>query len=90
MPTRILDDKFIEAVGRNKIAFLLIVLLGSNVYQYVQGNATINKYQETNQKLNDKNIELTERALQYERVRSERYEFLLSNLPKPQSLANVK
>lgn len=89
------STKFIAFVDNHKTTFLLIVLLAAVVYQYIDRAKIENRYFEENKRLNEKNIELTFKTLEYERERSERLEFILDNLkrnplPVPPEIKNVK
>jgi len=70
--------------------FAIVVLLTGNIYQYIQKDQLASQddadKKELNQKLQDKDKE----SLEYERQRSEKLEFLLSNLAKSQSDLNEK
>lgn len=82
--TDLLKEKFLIWVSKNKASFLLVVLLLGNVYQYLDGNAIEKDYDGEVRKLNDKIQEIGKESVEYERVRSEKLEFLLSNLAKYQ------
>lgn len=82
--TDLLKEKFLVWISRNKASFLLVVLLLGNVYQYIDRNNLDKDNSEEKRKLNDKIQEITKESVEYERVRSEKLEFLLSNLAKYQ------
>jgi hypothetical protein len=77
-----LDKGFITFVEKHKLTFLLVALLAANVYQYIHNSQVDQRFFDENKRLNEKNIELTFKTLEYERQRSERLEFLLNNLSK--------
>lgn len=77
-----LTKEFLSFVETHKTTFLLVVLVIAIVYQYIDRARVENRYYEENKRLNEKNIELTFKTLEYERERSERLEFLLNNLSK--------
>lgn len=78
--TEILNEKFLVAVSKNKMSFLLVVLLLGNVYQYIDRNNVEAQYDDDKKKLNEQIQEINKESVQYERTRSEKLEFLLRNL----------
>jgi len=87
--TDLLKEKFLVTVSKNKASFLLVVLLLGNVYQYIDKNSMEKDDAAEIKKLNDKIQEITKESVEYERVRSEKLEFLLTNLAKYQDNAVV-
>lgn len=85
--TDLLKEKFLVWVSKNKATFLLVVLLLGNAYQYIDRKALEKDTSEEIKKLNDKIQEINNESVEYERVRSEKLEFLLSNLAKYQNNA---
>lgn len=77
-----LSKSFLSFVETHKTTFLLVILLMAVIYQYVDGQKRESRFFEENKRLNEKNIELTFKTLEYERERSERLEFLLNTLSK--------
>lgn len=82
--TDLLKEKFLVWISKNKASFLLVVLLLGNAYQYIDRNSAEKDYNEQVRKLNDKIQEIGKESVDYERIRSEKLEFLLSNLNKYQ------
>jgi hypothetical protein len=82
--TDLLKEKFLIWVSKNKATFLLVVLLLGNVYQYMDRKSLETTDNEERRKLNDQIQQITKESVEYERVRSEKLEFLLSNLAKYQ------
>jgi len=82
--TDLLKEKFLVWVSKNKASFLLVVLLLGNVYQYIDRNTADKNSTEAIKKLNDRIQEISTESMNYERIRSEKLEFLLSNLAKYQ------
>ena len=76
------SKEFLSFVDRHKTVFLMVVFLTAIVYLYVDKNSSDNRYADEIRKLNEKNLELTIKTLEYERERSGRYEFILNNLSK--------
>lgn len=88
--TDLLKEKFLVWISKNKASFLLVVLLLGNVYQYIDRNTAEKDYNDQVRKLNDKIQEIGKESVDYERVRSEKLEFLLSNLAKYQDDGSTK
>lgn len=63
---------------------MLVILLIGNIYQYVDNKAIAAKASEDKKELTQKILDINKEATQYERQRSEKLEFLLSNLAKTQ------
>jgi len=84
------DTQLLRFISKNMTTFAIVVLLTGNIYQYIQKDQLASQddadKKELNQKLQDKDKE----SLEYERQRSEKLEFLLSNLAKSQSDLNEK
>ena len=90
MALDILNEKFLVWVSKNKSTFLLVVLLLANGYQYVDRKTSQDQYDVDKKALNDKIQQITNEELEYERMRSEKMEFLLNNLPKHQDDGSAK
>lgn len=85
------SKEFIETVDRHKMTFLLIVLLLANGYQYIRDGNKMKDMHDENKALNEKIQDLTYKNLEYEKIRSERLEYLLNNLSKnPVELVKTK
>lgn len=82
--TDLLKEKFLVWISKNKASFLLVVLLLGNAYQYIDRSTTDRDNIEAVKKLNDRIQDINKESMNYERVRSEKLEFLLSNLAKYQ------
>lgn len=80
----LLDTKLLSFISKNKIVFALVVLLAGNVYQYLQRDSLIAQSNEEKKELNQKIQDRDRLSIDYERERSEKLEFLLSNLAKNQ------
>lgn len=80
----LLDTKLLIFISKNKLTFALVVLLLGNVYQYFQRDQLIAQSNSDKKELNQKIQERDKENLDYERNRSEKLEFLLSNLAKNQ------
>jgi len=63
---------------------MLVVLLLGNAYQYMDRKKLEEDTNEEKRKLNEQIQQITKESVEYERVRSEKLEFLLSNLAKYQ------
>lgn len=72
------SPKVIEAVSKYKLTFILIILFGCNIYQFIDCKSEMRRLNEVI-RIKD------EKALEYEKERGSRYEFLLNNLPKVKS-----
>lgn len=72
-------------ISRNKLTFLLVVLLLGNIYQYIEKTNIIKDSNQDKKDLNQKILDLNNQSILYERQRSEKLEFLLSNLAKTPS-----
>ena len=88
MALDILNEKFLVWVSKNKSTFLLVVLLLGNVYQYMDRRSSEDQYDTEKKALNEKIQQINTETLEYERMRSEKLEFLLNNLPKSQDNGN--
>lgn len=86
----LLDTKLLTFISKNKIVFALVVLLAGNVYQYIQRDSLIAQSNEEKKELNQKIQDRDKLSIDYERERSEKLEFLLSNLAKNQPSPNEK
>lgn len=85
--TDLLKERFLVWVSKNKEVFFLVVLLLGNVYQYIDRKSLETSYTESTKKLNEQIQQMNKESIEYERVRSEKLEFLLSNLSKYQDNA---
>lgn len=90
MALDIVNQKFLTWVSKNKTTFLLVVLLAGNVYQYTDGKASKDQYEAQIKALTDKLEQVTTETLQYERMRSEKLEFLLSNFKTQDNVTTPK
>jgi len=79
-----LDVKLLSFISKNKMTFMLVVLLVGNIYQYIDNKALVAQANDEKKELNQKIIDMNKEATQYERQRSEKLEFLLTSLGKPQ------
>lgn len=86
----LLSKSYLSFIEKHKTTFLLVVLLIAVVYQYYDRVKMENRFFEENRRLNEKNIELTFKTLEYERQRSERLEFLFNTLSKNPSANGSK
>lgn len=82
--TDLLKEKFLVWISKNKASFMLVVLLLGNAYQYMDRKKLEDDTNEEKKKLNEQIQQITKESVEYERVRSEKLEFLLSNLAKYQ------
>lgn len=71
-------------ISRNKITFALVVLLAGNIYQYIQRDQAMAQRNEEVKQLNQQIRDRDKQSIEYERERSDKLEFLLSNLAKSQ------
>lgn len=78
----LLDSKFLAWVSKNRATFMLMVLLGGNIYQYIEARDTKSNYEAQIKELQDKLGEMGKENIEYERKRSEELQLLLSNLSK--------
>lgn len=85
----LLDTQLLRFISKNRVTTALVVLLAGNIYQYVQRDGMIEKDNEEKRQLNQKLQDQNAQTIEYERVRSEKLEFLLSNLAKSQPDAKV-
>lgn len=72
------------------MTFLLIILISGNVYQYIERNNREDSFMEENKRLNQVIHDSEQRAIDYERIRSEKLEYLLSNLSKSVDNQSIK
>lgn len=84
MILNLLDTKLLAFISKNKITFALVALLVGNIYQYIQRDSLIASSNEEKKELNQKIQDMGKQSVDYERERSEKLEFLLSNLAKIQ------
>jgi hypothetical protein len=70
----------LEAVTKNISAFVIIILLAANAYQYVHNNKTVDDCNEKIQKLNDANMQLTYKMYETEKTRNDRLEYVFGSL----------
>lgn len=87
--TDVLKEKFLVWISKNKETFFLVVLLLGNVYQYIDRKSLEKDYAQERAKLNEQIQQINKESVEYERVRSEKLEFLLSNLAKYQDDGNA-
>jgi hypothetical protein len=85
-----LDVKLLSFISKNKMTFMLVVLLIGNIYQYIDNRAIAAQASEDKKELTQKILEINKEATQYERQRSEKLEFLLSSLAKTPTNGNAK
>lgn len=86
--TDLLKEKFLIWVSKNKETFFLVILLLGNVYQYVNRVSLEKDYADSTRKLNEQIQQINKESVEYERIRSEKLEFLLTNLSKYQEDGN--
>lgn len=80
MPINPADKGLMTWIGKNKYTFLLVVLLLGNIYQYIEGRKLEVRCMEDTMKLNETIKKIGESALEYERRRSEKLEYIVNNL----------
>lgn len=80
-----LSKNFVEFAEKHSKTILIIVLIAGNVYQYIHAHNIADKVSVEIKALHDKNVELNIKNLEYERNRSERFEYLLNTLSRTQS-----
>lgn len=71
-------------ISKNKLTFALVVFLAGNVYQYYQRDQAMSQRNQEIKELNQQIRDRDKQSLEYERERSDKLEFLLSNLAKNQ------
>lgn len=76
------NEKALAAISKYIIAFIIIILVGAVTYLYFDTQRIIITKDDHIQELNEKIRRMNEKALEYEKERASRYEFLLNNLPK--------
>lgn len=77
----VLTQEFLAWISRNRITFIIVVLLAGNVYQYMDRSAIEQQANADKKALNDQILKLNMDALDYEHRRSEKLEFLIRSLP---------
>jgi len=75
-----LDVKLLGFISKNKMTFMLVVLLVGNIYQYIDNKAIVAQANQDKKDLNQKIVDMQREATEYERQRSEKLEFLLTSL----------
>ncbi len=85
----IFDKKLLAWISSNKTTFFLVILLLGNIYQYIDGRELQKAKAASEQAWAQKVEELNKQSIEYERIRSEKLEFLLSNLAKTQPDAST-
>jgi hypothetical protein len=78
----ILNEKSMIWISKNRSTFILVVLLSGNMYQYLDRKAIQRDSDLEKKNLNEKIQQISKETMEYERVRSEKLEYLLNNLPK--------
>lgn len=79
--TSILTQEFLAWISRNRITFIIVVLLAANVYQYMDRAAIEVQSNADKKALNEQILKLSNDAVDYERRRSDKLEFLIRSLP---------
>jgi hypothetical protein len=82
----VLDKGFVSWVAKNKMTFLMLILITGNVYQYVEKINSDNKFIDEQRRLNQVIQDMEQKSVEYERGRSEKLEYLLNNLSKMEQL----
>lgn len=80
----ILDTKLLLFISKNRLTFVLVVLLVGNIYQYLQRNQAVTESNAQIKELNQKIQDRDKQSIEYERQRSEKLELLLHALSKGQ------
>lgn len=78
----LVNEKLLEPLSRYSVAFILLVLIAANVYQYIDCQHIVISKDNAIEQLNNEIRKKDEKALEIERERTARMEFLLNNLPK--------
>lgn len=77
-----INEKTLAAVSKYIVAFIILMLAGACVFLYMDNQKIRNQKDMIIEQLNAKMREKDEKALEEEKERTSRYEFLLSNLRK--------
>lgn len=77
----VLTQEFLAWVSRNKVTFIIVVLIAGNVYQYMDRSAIEVQASADKKALNEQILKLSNDAIDYERRRSDKLEFLIRSLP---------
>lgn len=76
------EKGFLTWVAKNKNTFILVALLAGNIYQYARNQEMERVHFQEEQRLNSLIKEIQTSAIEYERTREEKLEYLLNHLNK--------
>lgn len=82
MTNNLINEKLLEPVSKYTYAFILLIFIAANVYQYVDNQKTITNKDAMIEQLNQEIKRLNEKSYEVEKERALRYEYLLNTLPK--------
>ena len=83
--TSIITQEFLAWISRNRVTFIIVVLLAGNVYQYMDRSAIETQSNADKKALNEQIQKLQMDAIDFERRRSEKLEYLINALPNKSS-----
>jgi DNA primase large subunit len=78
----LLNQEFLTWISKNKVTFMLVILIAGNIYQYMDRTSVITRCEAEKKALNEQIQKLSNESIDYERRRSEKLEFLIQALPK--------
>lgn len=76
----LLNKKVLEWIHKHKLTFLLIALLGANVYQFVHSSQERKEFRQQVEETNIRLEKANQESIKYERERAESLEKLLDEL----------
>lgn len=88
--TSVLSQEFLAWISRNRITFIIVALMAGNVYQYMDRSAIESQANSDKKVLNEQLLKSVNDAMDYERRRSDKLEFLIRSLPNsnPNSISS--